>query len=149
MRWSLVSQQPWVPCSPRAISPSRCFSFFPLTSGFRDASEFHPSPSHLPCWRFFLPVKQCGGSGEDFTAACIHARTSPLGGVTSPRSLHANLPNDGIPKNQPATHVAPFRPGCSRDRESAISADRRSKGKNDGHVSSVGVRRKQDRRKYK
>ena len=41
-----------------------------------------------------------------------HARvSSPLGGVTSPRSLHANLPNDGIPK--PTCHTcAPLGPSA-------------------------------------
>ena len=47
-----------------------------------------------------------------FSPQRAHARvSSPLGGVTSPRSLHANLPNDAIPK--PTCHTcAPLGPGA-------------------------------------
>ena len=77
----------------------------------RDASWFHPSPSLLPCWRFFSLSSSVVVQGRFSPQRASARASSPRGGVTPPRSLHANLPNDGIPK--PTCHTcAPLGPSA-------------------------------------
>ena len=52
--------------------------FFPLASGFGMPPGFTPRPPFSHVGGFF-PVKQCGGSGEVFTAARKRARLIPPG----------------------------------------------------------------------
>ena len=71
--------------------------------------------------------------------------SSPLGGVTSPRSLHANLPNDGIPK--PTCHTcAPLGPSAVEIGNLRFLLADVARAKRWSRLL-VGARKKQDRRK--
>ena len=71
--------------------------------------------------------------------------SSPLGGVTTPRSLHANLPNDGIPK--PTCHTcAPLGPSAVEIGNLRFLLTDVARAKRWSRLL-VGARKKQDRRK--